>query len=107
MQLPPLSRRRFVQGLASAGAVLAVNPRISLAEAPHTPAQPQTPAILSGTHFELTADTFPVNYTGRRRMATGINGSTPGPTLRWREGDTVTINVTNRMTMPTSIHWHG
>jgi FtsP/CotA-like multicopper oxidase with cupredoxin domain len=27
--------------------------------------------------------------------------------LYWREGDTVTIRVTNRLTVPTSIHWHG
>ena len=31
----------------------------------------------------------------------------PGPILRWREGDTVTLSVTNRLAEPTSIHWHG
>ncbi len=30
-----------------------------------------------------------------------------GPTLRWKEGDTVTINVTNNLNEDTSIHWHG
>ena len=40
-------------------------------------------------------------------MATTINGSLPGPTLRWREGDTVTIRVTNKLRESTSIHWHG
>src|SRR3546814_10933883 len=29
------------------------------------------------------------------------------PTLRWREGDTVTIRVKNRLNETTSIHWHG
>src|SRR6266481_5162319 len=50
---------------------------------------------------------MPVNFTGRNRVATAINGSIPGPLLRWREGDTVTISVTNRLKVPTSIHWHG
>ncbi len=36
-----------------------------------------------------------------------INGSLPGPTLRWREGDTVTLRVRNRLKQDTSIHWHG
>ncbi|MDP0947483.1 multicopper oxidase domain-containing protein, partial [Klebsiella pneumoniae] len=33
--------------------------------------------------------------------------SLPGPLLRWREGDTVTLRVKNRLAEPTSIHWHG
>jgi FtsP/CotA-like multicopper oxidase with cupredoxin domain len=48
-----------------------------------------------------------VNFTGKPGMATTINGMLPGPTLRWRKGDTVTIRVTNRLNEPTSIHWHG
>src|SRR3546814_12128967 len=40
-------------------------------------------------------------------MATTVNGSLPAPTLRWREGDTVTIRVKNNLTEATSIHWHG
>jgi CopA family copper-resistance protein len=40
-------------------------------------------------------------------MAVTINGSLPAPTLRWREGDTVTIRVKNTLKEDTSIHWHG
>jgi|HubBroStandDraft_1064217.scaffolds.fasta_scaffold2799575_1 hypothetical protein len=29
-----------------------------------------------------TLDTLPVNFTGRSAMAIGVNGSSPGPTLR-------------------------
>jgi CopA family copper-resistance protein len=49
----------------------------------------------------------PLNVTGRPRKATGINGMAPGPILRWREGDTVALSVTNRLSAPSSIHWHG
>jgi len=36
-----------------------------------------------------------------------VNGSIPGPTLRWRVGDLARIHVTNTMDVPSSIHWHG
>jgi CopA family copper-resistance protein len=50
---------------------------------------------------------LPVNFTGKSRIATAVNGQVPAPLLRWRQGDTVTIRVTNRLSVPTSIHWHG
>jgi len=66
-----------------------------------------TPQVLSGTEFDLTVAETPVNFTGVRGIATTINGSLPAPVLRWREGDTVTLRVTNRMRESTSVHWHG
>jgi len=63
--------------------------------------------VLSGTEFDLTIAETPVNFTGAPRLATTINGSIPAPTLRWRQGDTVTLRVTNRLAEDTSIHWHG
>src|SRR5260370_23769388 len=100
----PLSRRRFVQGLAAGGAIAAFEwgARPLFGETGH-----QTPATLTGDHFDLTIDYLPVNFTGRHRLATAVNGSVPGPTLRWPEGEVVTIAVTNRLKTPTSIHWHG
>ena len=99
-----ISRRQFVQGMASAGALAAFggNSLPALGESAE-----QKPTELSGKHFELTLDAVPVNFTGRHTVATGVNGSSPGPTLRWREGDTITIAVTNRLNEPGSIHWHG
>jgi CopA family copper-resistance protein len=63
--------------------------------------------VLSGTEFQLEIGPMPVNITGRARTATAINGQIPAPILRWREGDTITLAVTNRLSEPTSIHWHG
>ena len=63
--------------------------------------------VLSGTQFDLTIAETAVNFTGRPRIATTVNGSIPAPTLRWREGDTVTLRVTNRLAVPSSVHWHG
>jgi CopA family copper-resistance protein len=100
----PLTRRRFIQGL-SAGAALAIG------EARGRPLFAESAAfdqpVLSGYHFDLTIDSVPVNFTGHRARATAVNGSAPGPILRWKEGDTVTLAVTNRLKQMTSIHWHG
>ncbi len=37
----------------------------------------------------------------------GYNGQIPGPLLRVKQGSTFTVNVTNNIDLPTSIHWHG
>jgi len=57
--------------------------------------------------YDLVIDQKAVNVTGRERTALVANGSLPAPTLRWREGEEVTLRVTNRLDEPTSIHWHG
>jgi CopA family copper-resistance protein len=100
---PPLAltRRHFMQGGAAAGAlsILSQPPRRALAS-------PRA-SVLSGTEFQLEIGPVPMNVTGRAVTATGINGQIPAPILRWREGDTLTLAVTNRLSEPTSIHWHG
>ena len=100
-----LSRRRFVQGLA-AGGVLAATPSWLQAAVKGATALGSAP-VLSGREIDLVIAETPVNFTGVTRMATTINGSIPAPTLRLREGDDVTIRVTNRLPVDTSIHWHG
>ena len=106
--LPNPPRRRFLQGLAAGGVLAGLSPWMnpSLANAA-TAATLGTAPVLSGTEFDLVIAETPVNFTGRARMATTINGSIPGPTLRWRAGDTVTLRVHNRLAEDTSIHWHG
>ncbi len=103
-----LPRRRFLQGLAGGGVLLGLPPWTQSGWAQTAVGSATGPAqVLSGTEFNLTIAETPVNFTGAPRMATTINGSIPAPTLRWREGDTVTLRVTNRLRESTSIHWHG
>ena len=35
------------------------------------------------------------------------NGSIPGPTLEATEGDHVVVHFTNKLSEPTTVHWHG
>jgi FtsP/CotA-like multicopper oxidase with cupredoxin domain len=57
--------------------------------------------------YKLTIAEETVNITGRSVTGMTINGRIPGPTLRFTEGDTAVMHVTNTMGVPTSIHWHG
>ena len=96
-------RRRFVQGAAATGllaGLAGVRPPAARAASGAAPE-------LRGSSFELSVERLPVNFTGSPATAIAVNGSVPGPTLRWREGETVTLNVTNTLRTPTSIHWHG
>ena len=66
-----------------------------------------TQSVLSGTQFDLNIGVAPFNFTGAERAATVVNGTIPAPLLRWREGDAITLRVTNRLRERSSIHWHG
>jgi len=104
---PDAGRRRFVLGLAAGATALSLDTRRLGAAIPGIPPAVTTPAVLSGTEFDLRIGAAAVNFTGRTRRAILVNGSLPAPVLRWREGDTVTLRVTNTLDEPTSIHWHG
>jgi CopA family copper-resistance protein len=101
------SRRQFVQGLAAGGVLAGLSgwsKGVLAAEAG---------AYWRGRDFVLQIGELPVNFTGKVRSAITVNQSLPAPTLRWRQGDTVTVRVENRLPAEslygdtTSIHWHG
>ena len=101
-----MPRRRFVQGLI-AGGVLAACPSIIYAASSIATGNAGNVTELSGKVIDLVIGESLVNFTGVVRTATTINGSIPAPTLRLKEGDDVTIRVTNNLKVPSSIHWHG
>jgi len=99
------SRRTFVKGLAMGGVAAGLG--LWKGEAWAQTAARAAP-VLSGTEFDLTIGEQLVNFTGSPRVAHTVNASLPAPTLRWREGDTVTLRVSNRLPRDhASIHWHG
>ena len=100
----PTSRRTFIKGLAAGGVLAGLGLWRQPVWALSSPGQP---TVLAGTQFDLTIDELPVNFTGTPRRAVAVNGGLPAPLLRWREGDTVTLRVRNRLKEDTSIHWHG
>ncbi|MEQ1801870.1 MAG: copper resistance system multicopper oxidase [Gammaproteobacteria bacterium] len=97
------SRRRFVVGATASGLAVGLG-RWSPASAAD---DGRGLTHLTGSDFALTIGQLPVRIMDHERLAVAVNGSLPAPILHWREGDTVTVRVTNQLTEPTSIHWHG
>ena len=79
----------------------AVPASLPLAEAP------MIVDLKGGETYELSAGYVGKEIAGRKIKMLAYNGSTPGPTIRVREGDTATIRFTNKMDMPTLLHSHG
>lgn len=48
-----------------------------------------------------------VHYAGKTVRAIAVNNQIPAPTLHFKKGDEVTINVYNNLHEETAIHWHG
>jgi len=57
--------------------------------------------------YELSVDPVIIDTGQFTREGIGYNGASPGPVLRFKEGEDVTIKVTNNLNVDTSIHWHG
>lgn len=107
-------RRRFVTGLAIGGVAASLGltgctatPSLGTSSTSKRSKKQNANKELHGTEFDLTISEQRVNFTGKTRVATAINGGTPGPILRWKEGETVTLRVTNKLPVSSSIHWHG
>ena len=63
------------------------------------------PGLALAGEYTLTIDEMPFSPSGKQSTAIAINGSVPGPILRWQEGEVVTIHVTNNLKEDASIHW--
>ncbi len=100
--------RRDVLTTASAGAALLAVEGLLPAWAKDgrglwPPADPRT-----GAHeFDLDIARTPIEVNGRKGSAITLNGGIPGPVMRFKEGETVTIRVHNHLEESTSVHWHG
>lgn len=101
-----LTRRHMMQSALGAGAALGASGLLPAWARPASAGNLGIPA-LSGSTFNLDIGRFPVRIDGRDAEAIGVNGTVPAPLIRFREGENVTLNVTNRLGVDSSIHWHG
>ena len=92
-----MDRRTFL-GLMGASASVELARRIGWRVAPDNPKADITLHI-SPVEIEVAPH--------RVIKTTGYNGSAPGPVLRLREGQPVTIDVFNQTKIPEIAHWHG
>ena len=117
-----VGRRQVLAGIGAGGAVLAVGGlaactggasiRGAGVDADPVPTSDfDLPTELASTDgrldVDLVAAAATVPYGDGTRWALTYNGSTPGPTLRLRPGDLLTVNLDNQMDTPTNLHTHG
>ncbi|ABI77539.1 copper-resistance protein, CopA family [Hyphomonas neptunium ATCC 15444] len=99
--------RRSLLRTAAAGGVLAASTSLLPAWARSANAGNTGIFETRGNAFDLTIGHSAVKIAGRSGHAITINGTLPGPLIRFREGEKVTLKVNNTLDEDTSIHWHG
>ncbi|MGR4069096.1 copper resistance system multicopper oxidase [Billgrantia sp. C5P2] len=102
-----LSRRQLLKGGAAFGFGAAA---LGLAPAwadPWGQSNTYPQGIVEGSDIALAIRRETLAINGRDTRPITINGTSPGPLIRLREGQDATLRVTNLMDEPTSIHWHG
>lgn len=105
-----ISRRVLLKRAGALGLLAAIQPLLSACAShrllPMIPIGTQ-PATLSGEVIDLMIGERSFVLDGQTETAITINGTIPGPLIRLKEGQDVTLRVTNRLAEITSIHWHG
>ena len=99
-------RRRFIQSAGALGLLQAFR-GLAPAYSQGLPGRGAELRVGGDRVAELVIDRTPFGFGGRDGAAVTINGTVPGPILRFREGEIATLRVTNRLKEDTSIHWHG
>lgn len=105
------SRRNFLRaaGMTVGAALLSPN-AISQSDAPAQRCQSDTAATPESGKPDYTVHigTLPIEIAPNRILSmTSYNGQFPGPLLRFKEGQRVTIDVYNDTDVPEQLHWHG
>lgn len=101
-----ISRRLLLKHAAALGLLAAVE-RLVPAYASMSAADAGSQIALSGHVIDLTIGEQLFLLDGRTGTAMTINGTIPGPVIRLKEGQQVTLRIINRLEESTSIHWHG
>ena len=104
------SRRQMLRNTGTFGVLAALEhllPSYAFATQSTHNVHQSAPVALTGEVIDLTIADTPFRLGSRTATAQTINGTLPGPLIRLREGQHVTLNVTNRLKEPSSIHWHG
>ena len=117
--MPSPSRRRFLVALAASPVAFALSCSATATPRPSSdddgrrplPIPPLADSTLEpdGTRvFRLRAAPGSTSIVAGTSTPTwGYNGSILGPTLRARDGETVTVQFENALPAPSTVHWHG
>lgn len=98
------TRRAMLKGAVGLGGLAAI-PAWARAM-PHGPIRQGFDEV-SGRVIDLAVEQGAIEVAGRSGHAFAVNGRVPGPLVRLKEGEAVTLRVANHLAQDTSIHWHG
>ncbi len=113
---PAPSRRQFLGIVGGTLAIAAVGRPDDLFALPTTAipnggagfTQPEVLSSVGGRlDVKLVAAPSKVAFGAGKRFAYTYNGTTPGPTLRVRPGDVLSVTLENRLGETTNLHTHG
>jgi CopA family copper-resistance protein len=107
MNAEHISRRVLLKCGAALGMLAAVERLVPAYAVTNTTVNSGSQTPLSGDVIDLTIGDQLFRLDGQTAPAITINGTIPGPVIRMKEGQQVTLRVTNRLEERTSIHWHG
>ena len=103
-----LSRRQFLKTAGSIAGTSLLPPVAVFGQS--NAARPQEPAsrTVGPPDYTLTIAVKPIELAPNRILSiTTYNGQFPGPLLRLKEDQQVTIDIHNQTDRPEQLHWHG
>ena len=107
MRSPLIDRRTLIRTAALAGGGFALAGTLPAWARSGTPGLAAPLATVSGNEIAFSIGHAMLPVGGRQGHAIGINGTSPGPIIRLKEGQNVRLAVTNALKEDSSIHWHG
>ena len=104
----PLSRRQVLKGGAALGLGSAAAMGLTPAWAnPWGRTNVYAQGVEEGPEISLAIRRESIPIDGQEAHPISINGTSPGPLIRLKEGQDAVLRVTNLLDESTSIHWHG
>ncbi|MBS0480966.1 MAG: copper resistance system multicopper oxidase [Proteobacteria bacterium] len=100
-------RRSLIRAAAAGGGAYVLSAALPVWARSGTPGLAAPMATVSGDDIALSIGHTMVSAGGREGHGVGINGASPGPVIRLKEGQKVRLAVTNTLAEESSIHWHG
>jgi FtsP/CotA-like multicopper oxidase with cupredoxin domain len=98
-----VSRRTFLSATGSLAASTVLHDPFTFGQQTSASSPRDIPA-----NYTLKIATTPIELAPKRIVSvTNYNGQFPGPLIRFREGERVTIDLHNETDSPEQVHWHG
>lgn len=104
------SRRQFLKlaGGTAAAALYGSGGSLTAGGTPQQLGRPSSPTESSSPDYALRIESSAIEIAPKRIVSTiTFNGQFPGPLLRFKEGQPVTVEVRNDTDTPEQLHWHG